>query len=301
MDTLSVPSSSTNLAIVSSYDAFVNYARSIPMLSEEREQQLFAEYQKTESIDAAKEIILSHLRFVVHIANSYRGYGLAMEDVVQEGNIGLMKSVKKFDPNYGVRFASFAVHWVKSEINEFILKNWRLVKVATSKARRKLFFNLRSLKQKLAWLTDEEAANVASELGVEVEDVRAVECNLYQEDKAFDPSYGEADDDSCSYAFGKVLEDHSQSPEKFYFNKQESNTARNALIKAIHELDPRSRDIIESRFLQAPETKINLEELGERYGITAERVRQIENRTVRKLREILAQNGFEDSSCFFNA
>ena len=294
MDITALTSESRQLSQVSSYQAFVNYARSIPMLDEAQEKELLTRFKVEDDLDAAKQLILSHLRFVVHIANSYRGYGLPMEDIVQEGNVGLMKSVKRFDMSYDVRLASFAVYWIKSEIHDYVLKNWRMVKVATTKATKKLFFGLRKFKSKLAWLTEDEVSNVAKELGVNESEVRMVETNLQLSDVYFENTTGEQNQDEYdpSTITSALLSDASQAPDKVHGEQlaQKAQTAQ--LSAALKVLDGRSRDIIESRWLHHEDAQLKLEDLAQRYNISAERVRQIETAAMAKIKKFLNSSSF---------
>ncbi|MAK44515.1 MAG: RNA polymerase sigma factor RpoH [Spongiibacter marinus] len=260
--------------------AYIQAVGSIPVLSVERERELAEELHYRGNLEAARELVMSHLRFVVHIAKSYSGYGLPQADLIQEGNVGLMKAVKRFDPSKGVRLVSFAVHWIKAEIHEYVLRNWRIVKVATTKAQRKLFFNLRSAKKQLAWLSNDEAHAVASDLGVDVTEVRRMEGRLSSVDVGFDAS--DSDDDSSFVAPVHYLEDNSQDPARLLEadNWEESN--HQSLALALDELDERSRDILQSRWLA--ESKATLHELADRYGVSAERIRQLEKAAMKKLK-----------------
>ncbi|MBM7423419.1 RNA polymerase sigma factor RpoH [Spongiibacter marinus] len=260
--------------------AYIQAVGSIPVLSVERERELAEELHYRGNLEAARELVMSHLRFVVHIAKSYSGYGLPQADLIQEGNVGLMKAVKRFDPSKGVRLVSFAVHWIKAEIHEYVLRNWRIVKVATTKAQRKLFFNLRSAKKQLAWLSNDEAHAVASDLGVDVTEVRRMEGRLSSVDVGFDAS--DSDDDSSFVAPVHYLEDNSQDPARLLEadNWEESN--HQSLALALDELDERSRDILQSRWLV--ESKATLHELADRYGVSAERIRQLEKAAMKKLK-----------------
>ena len=260
--------------------AYIQAVGSIPVLSVERERELAEDLHDHGNLEAARELVMSHLRFVVHIAKSYSGYGLPQADLIQEGNIGLMKAVKRFDPSKGVRLVSFAVHWIKAEIHEYVLRNWRIVKVATTKAQRKLFFNLRSAKKQLAWLSNDEAHAVAADLGVDVTEVRRMEGRLSSVDVAFDAS--DSDDDSSYVAPVHYLEDRSQDPAMLLEadNWEESN--HQSLVQALEGLDERSRDILQSRWLT--DNKATLHDLADRYGVSAERIRQLEKAAMKKLK-----------------
>ncbi len=260
--------------------AYIQTVSSIPVLSAERERELAEDLYYNQNLEAARELVLSHLRFVAHIARSYSGYGLPLADLVQEGNLGLMKAVKRFDPTKGVRLVSFAVHWIKAEIHEFILRNWRIVKVATTKAQRKLFFNLRGAKKKLAWLNNEEAKAIAQDLGVEVSDVRQMESRLAAVDVGFDM---DVDDDSPSPAPVQYLEDHSTNPASLLENANWEAASNEKLGEAMAELDERSRDILQARWLNE-DAKQTLHELAARYGVSAERIRQLEQNAMKKLK-----------------
>ena len=269
----------------SDLNAYISAVSSIPVLSVEREQELANDLFYNENLEAARELVMSHLRFVVHIAKSYSGYGLAEADLVQEGNVGLMKAVKRFDPNKGVRLVSFAVHWIKAEIHEFVLRNWRIVKIATTKAQRKLFFNLRGAKKKLAWLSDNEAKAIAADLNVDVKDVYKMEGRLTSSDVGFD---ADVDDDApaAAYAPAYFLEDHSADPAKVLEDADWQKSSESALFSAIKELDERSRDILQSRWLA--DKKATLHDLADRYGVSAERIRQLENNAMKKIRGKMA-------------
>ena len=266
---------------LSSYMQSVN---SIPLLSAEREQELAWDLHQNDNLEAARELVLSHLRFVVHIAKSYTGYGLPLADLVQEGNVGLMKAVKRFDPSRGVRLVSFAVHWIKAEMHEYILRNWRIVKVATTKAQRKLFFNLRSAKSKLAWLTAEETERVAEDLGVDIAEVQRMEGRLTGSDVAFD---ADSDDDENAYAPVHYLEDRSGDPAMQLEIADTEATGKAGLEVAIEHLDDRSRDILMRRWLA--ESKATLHELADEYGVSAERIRQIEKNAMKKIRNMIEE------------
>ncbi len=264
----------------SDLSAYIQTVGSIPVLSAERERALAEDLFYNENLEAARELVMSHLRFVVHIARSYSGYGLHQADLIQEGNVGLMKAVKRFDPTKGVRLVSFAVHWIKAEIHEFILRNWRIVKVATTKAQRKLFFNLRGAKKKLAWLNNEEATAVAKDLGVEVKDVRQMESRLAAVDVGFDV---DVDDDSPSPAPVQYLEDHTSNPAHLLEAADWESDSNEKLALAMAELDERSRDILQARWLNE-DSKETLHELAARYGVSAERIRQLEQNAMKKLK-----------------
>ncbi|MAV74415.1 MAG: RNA polymerase sigma factor RpoH [Halieaceae bacterium MED-G27] len=261
--------------------AYVQTVGAIPMLSQERELELAEKLFYDNCVDSARELVLAHLRFVVHVARTYSGYGLAEADLIQEGNVGLMKAVKRFDPNKGVRLVSFAVHWIKAEMHEYILKNWRIVKVATTKAQRKLFFNLRSHKTSTSWLTEEETLAIANELGVDAHEVTRMEGRLAGRDVAFDmPS--DADEDTAWQAPQHYLEDLSANPESAVESLDTSTHETALLATALDDLDERSRDIVSRRWLTEP--KATLHELAAEYGVSAERIRQLEANAMRKLR-----------------
>jgi len=262
-------------------DAYIQAVASIPMLSQEQEQVLAENLFYHQDVEAARQLVLSHLRFVVHIARSYSGYGLSQADLIQEGNVGLMKAVKRFDPQRGVRLASFAVHWIKAEIHEFILRNWRIVKVATTKAQRRLFFNLRSQKKRLGWLSHEEALQVAENLGVEAHEVREMESRLSGQDMAFDPAASD-DDDSAAYAPAAYLEDSRYDPARRLEDSDWADSSSSHLFEALEKLDSRSRDILQKRWLA--EEKSTLHELAAEYGVSAERIRQLEKNALGKLK-----------------
>lgn len=264
-------------------DSYIRMANQYPILTAERERELAERFYYDEDLDAAKELILSHLRFVVHIARGYLGYGLPLADLIQEGNIGLMKAVKRFNPEVGVRLVSFAVHWVKAEIHEYVLKNWRIVKVATTKSQRKLFFNLRKNKQRLAWFSEEEIQKVADDLGVTVADVREMESRMTGQDMGFDLPVGSDDDDA--YAPSMYIEDDSSNFADDLEDEQYNGRATAQLAYALAQLDERSQDIIKTRWLD--EDKATLHDLAAKYSISAERVRQLENQALRKIKEAI--------------
>ena len=268
-----------------SLESYSSAVRNIPILSKEEEQELAVRLHEHGDLDAAQKLVISHLRFVMHIARSYSGYGLPQADLIQEGNIGLMKAVKRFDPSKGVRLVSFAVYWIRAEIHEFILRNWRIVKVATTKAQRKLFFNLRSAKKRLGWLSQDEANAVADDLGVSRKEVHEMESRLSAHDVGFDEP---ADDDSDNYNPSPVayLQDMSQEPASLAEADDYQQHSEQRLYNALESLDERSRDIMQSRWLA--ENKVTLHELADKYGVSAERIRQLENNAIKKLRNAMA-------------
>ncbi|MGB0733584.1 MAG: RNA polymerase sigma factor RpoH [Pontibacterium sp.] len=265
-------------------DAYVQSVSSIAILSAEEERALAEKLYFDGDVEAARQLVMAHLRFVVHLARSYSGYGLPLGDLIQEGNVGLMKAVRRFDPTVGVRLVSFAVHWIKAEMHEFILRNWRIVKVATTKAQRKLFFNLRSMKKGLGWLNDDEVKAVASDLGVEAKTVREMEGRLAAVDSAFDAPAGD-DDDSVAYAPALYLEDHSADPAQTLENDNWAQTSQQNLMDAMKELDERSQDILVQRWLS--EDKATLHELAAKYQVSAERIRQLEKNAMNKVRKAM--------------
>jgi len=267
-------------------ESYIQAVSSIPVLSAEEERELAERLHYHGDVEAARQLVLSHLRFVIHIARSYSGYGLSQADLIQEGNVGLMKAVKRFNPEYGVRLVSFAVHWIKAEIHEFILRNWRIVKVATTKAQRKLFFNLRSKKKKLAWLTHDELNAVAEELGVEPRVVREMEGRLASQDTAFDGPLDD-DDDNAYQAPAYYLEDRRSDPAVQLENADWSEDANGRLMQALECLDERSQDILRARWLS--ENKATLHELAAKYGVSAERIRQLEKNAMKKIRAQMAE------------
>ena len=266
---------------VGSLDAYVAQVSAIPMLSREDELALARRYRDHDDLDAARDLVLSHLRFVVHIARGYLGYGLPVGDLIQEGNVGLMKAVKRFDPDMGVRLVSFAVHWIRAEIHEFVIRNWRLVRVATTKAQRKLFFNLRRMKKNLAWLSDDEARAVAGELGVEPGEVREMEQRLSSRDLSFDPA-PDADEDEGIVSPSLYLPSAEVDPATAIEKEQWDGTVAESLSAAISTLDERSRAVVRARWLA--EEKRTLQDLADDYGVSAERIRQIESVALKKLR-----------------
>jgi RNA polymerase sigma-32 factor len=263
--------------------AYSQAVSAIPLLSVERERELAEDLYYNGSVEAARELVMAHLRFVVHIAKSYLGYGLPLADLVQEGNVGLMKAVKRYNPEKGVRLVSFAVHWIKAEMHEFILRNWRIVKIATTKSQRKLFFNLRSQKKRLAWLTNDEAHAVARDLNVDVADVRQMEGRLASSDMTFDVG---ADDDDDAVAPIHYLEDRRADPAQQLEESDSEEKSLQHLTLALEQLDPRSRDILGSRWLNE-ESKATLHDLADKYGVSAERIRQLEKNAMNKVKAIL--------------
>jgi RNA polymerase sigma-32 factor len=264
-------------------DQYIHAAFKIPVLSATEERSLALRLQSEGDLDAARELVMSHLRFVVRIARGYSGYGLALGDLVQEGNIGLMKAVKRFDPDAGVRLVSYAVHWVRAEIHEFVLRNWRIVKVATTKSQRKLFFNLRSKKKRLGWLNQEEVNNVAEDLGVKPEVVMEMESRLSGQDIGFDLTAADDDEDSHHFAPAAYLTDESNDPALVAEQSDWSSEATGNLSSAMEQLDERSRTILQERWLT--EDKSTLHELAARYDVSAERIRQLEKNAIGKLKK----------------
>ncbi len=275
--TLSLPS-------VASLDHYIQAVNRIPLLTQEQETALATRFQEQQDLEAARALVLSHLRLVVAIARGYRGYGLAYSDLIQEGNVGLMKAVKRFDPTRGVRLVSFAVHWIRAEIHEFVLRNWRIVKVATTKAQRKLFFNLRSMKPGFGSLGSDEVNAVATALNVRPEDVVEMETRLGGQDVALDPL---SDSDEDNYAPIAYLVGSDDDPGRILEHEEGARNRSEGLAQALASLDPRSRRIIESRWLRE-EDPLTLHQLADEFGISAERVRQVEAQAMKKMRLLMA-------------
>jgi RNA polymerase sigma-32 factor len=271
------------LAPGANLNAYVQAVSAFSVLTVEEEQHLARDLQQNGNLDAARQLVMAHLRFVVHIARSYNGYGLPLGDLIQEGNVGLMKAVKRFDPDKGVRLVSFAVHWIKAEIHEFILRNWRIVKIATTKAQRKLFFNLRGAKKRLGWLSNNEAEAVAQDLGVDVKQVREMEGRLSSYDAGFDA--GEDDEDDSYVAPSHYLEDNRYDPAVRLeaSNWEETNVV--SLESAMEKLDERSRAILQRRWLN--DDKATLHDLAAEYGVSAERIRQLEKNAMNKVKTMM--------------
>ncbi|MCB5161792.1 RNA polymerase sigma factor RpoH [Marinomonas algarum] len=271
-------------------ESYIQAVSRIPILTADEEKTLAERLYYKEDLEAARTLVMSHLRFVVHIAKSYSGYGLAQGDLIQEGNVGLMKAVKRFNPEVGVRLVSFAVHWIKAEIHEFILKNWRIVKVATTKAQRKMFFNLRSAKKTLSWFSNSEVESVASDLGVTPETVRQMEGRLSSSDMAFDAS-ADDDDESAFQAPAQYLEDHRADPATLLENGNWEEDSNQRLELAMADLDERSRNILVQRWLS--DGKSTLHELADEYGVSAERIRQLEKNAMKKIRLAMGDGQFD--------
>lgn len=269
---------------VGSIEAYLHYINQIPMLTQEEELALANRVHNGQDLEAAKRMIMAHLRYVARVAKGYLGYGLPLADLIQEGNIGLMKAVKRFNPQMGVRLVTFAMHWIKAEIHEYILKNWRIVKVATTKAQRKLFFNLRSMKKSLGWMTQQEVGDIAKDLGVKPETVREMEMRLANSDTAFDAH--DSDDDEFNFAPAGYLEDHRYNPADQMEKSDWADQAGDTIYQALDQLDERSQDIIRTRWLD--ENKLTLQDLADKYGVSAERVRQLEKNAMNKLRAAFA-------------
>ncbi|MBO9880967.1 RNA polymerase sigma factor RpoH [Xanthomonas sp. D-109] len=267
-----------------SLDAYIGAVHQIPVLTSDEERALAARYRDQEDLDAARELVHSHLRFVVHVARGYNGYGLPLGDLIQEGNIGLMKAVKRFDPDMGVRLVSFAVHWIRAEMHEYILKNWRIVKVATTKAQRKLFFNLRKSKTRLGWMNAAEVTAVAKDLNVSEREVMEMESRLSGRDIGFDAPSDE-DDDHAPPSPAAYLMANEEDPSQAYERADSEDNQLQLLREGLAELDARSRDIIKRRWLDA-DSKITLQELADEYGVSAERIRQIEANALKKMKAL---------------
>ena len=267
-----------------SFDAYVDRVSHVPVLSREEEQRLARRFRNDDDLDAARQLVLSHLRFVVHIARGYSGYGLPVSDLVQEGNVGLMKAVKRFDPNVGVRLVSFAVHWIRAEIHEYVLRNWRLVRIATTKAQRKLFFNLRRLKTNLSWLSAEETRAVAADLGVPATEVAKMEQRLAAHDLSFDPLPAATEEDD-SYGPAAYLSAPDADPAHQVEEADWDSDSAAQLAAGLKNLDARSRSIVQRRWLAT--RKATLHELAAEYGVSAERIRQIEAAAFARLRGLL--------------
>ena len=264
-------------------ESYINSIHRIGILSPEEEKKLAEDLYYKNDVDAARKLVLAHLRFVVHIAKTYKGYGLSEADLIQEGNIGLMKAVRKFNPEEGVRLISYAVHWIRAEIHEYVLRNWKIVKIATTKAQRKLFFNLRKKKQGLSWLTNSEIEDIADDLGVKPEEVREMEKRMSGIDMSFDPP-SEADEEE-NYSPSSYLPDEESDPQQIVEKEIDSQVNIKYLYTAIKELDERSKGIIFDRWLS--DEKLTLHELAEKYGVSAERIRQIEQNAMKKVKQSL--------------
>ena len=280
--------SSTLLTTIPSggLEGYIQAVNSMPMLSAEEERELAEELQATGSLESARRLVMSHLRFVVHVARGYSGYGLPQADLIQEGTVGLMKAVKRFDPSVGVRLVSFAVHWIKAEIHEYVLRNWRIVKVATTKAQRKLFFNLRKSKKRLGWFSHDEIQTVASALGVSPREVVEMESRMSSQDQAFDLGNDEDEGSSTAYAPVLYLEDKSSDVANLIETSNWEKHAYGRLSNALKALDERSQDIIRARWLD-DDSKITLQELADKYQVSAERVRQLEKNALKKLKDAM--------------
>jgi len=283
-----VPRSPAELALVGpigSFDAYVDAVSRIPVLSREDETDLATRFHRDNDLDAARQLVLSHLRFVVHIARGYNGYGLPLGDLVQEGNVGLMKAVKRFDPAVGVRLVSFAVHWIRAEIHEYVLRNWRLVKIATTKAQRKLFFNLRKYKRSLGWLTADETQAVARDLGVSAAEVTEMERRLASRDLSYDPA-PDADEEDETYSPSAYLPAPDADPAIAVERAEWDDDVTDRVAHAMSQLDARSQAVLRARWMT--DQKATLHELADEYGVSAERIRQIEANAIKKLRKLVA-------------
>ncbi len=265
---------------VHSIESYLQQVNQFPMLTQEEELELANRLQKLNDVAAAKPLILAHLRYVVRVAKGYMGYGLPLADLIQEGNIGLMKAVRRFNPAMGARLVTFAMHWIKAEIHEYILRNWRIVKIATTKAQRKLFFNLRNMKKRLGWMTSQEVNDIAKDLRVKPETVREMELRLASSDAAFD-AYDD-DEDDHHFAPAGYLEDNRFNPAQLSENNDWSEQSNNTIYQALDQLDERSQDIIRARWLN--ENKLTLQDLADKYNVSAERIRQLEKNAMDKLK-----------------
>ena len=282
-----VPRHPAELALVGpigSFDAYVDAVSRIPVLSREDETELATRFHRDNDLDAARELVLSHLRFVVHIARGYNGYGLPLGDLVQEGNVGLMKAVKRFDPAVGVRLVSFAVHWIRAEIHEYVLRNWRLVKIATTKAQRKLFFNLRKYKRSLGWLTADETQAVARDLGVSAAEVTEMERRLASRDLSYDPA-PDTDEEDETYSPSAYLPAPDADPAIAVERAEWDDDVTDKVAHAMSQLDARSQAVLRARWMT--DQKATLHELADEYGVSAERIRQIEANAIKKLRKLV--------------
>lgn len=283
MSNTSLQTLNINLPI-SSLEAYISYVNQLPLLSQAEEFDLANRLQKNNDIEAAKQLVLSHARYVVRVAKGYLGYGLPLNDLIQEGNIGLMKAVRRFDPSMGVRLVTFAVHWIKSEMHEFILRNWRIVKIATTKAQRKLFFNLRSAKKRLGWFTQEEINAVAEDLKVKPEVVREMEMRLNSSDTSFD-AHDHDEDEENALVPSSFLTDHRYNPAQQLENDNWLEESGSNLHTALSQLDERSQDILSARWLN--DDKATLQDLADKYQVSAERIRQLEKIAMQKLKVVL--------------
>ena len=280
LSTMSVP--------IGSLDAYIHSVNQIPMLTAEEEYECAQRFHEEGDVEAARRLVLAHLRYVVRVARGYLGYGLPLNDLIQEGSVGLMKAVKRFDPKMGVRLVSFAVHWIKAEIHEFVLHNWRIVKVATTKAQRKLFFNMRQMKQRLGWLTHEEVGAVAEDLGVSREEVLVMEQRLNAMDASYDASDSDDDEHSFKSAPAGYLHDEKSNP-AYLFEQEDSGTQRREKLHlALERLDERSQEILQQRWL-LDDKAVTLHALADKYGVSAERVRQLEKNAMKKLRQYMEE------------
>ena len=266
-------------------EAYLSSVQNIAILTPEEEKRLAEDLYYRNDLEAARQLVMAHLRFVVHIARGYSGYGLPQADLIQEGNVGLMKAVRKFNPEVGVRLISFAVHWIKSEMHEYIIKNWKIVKVATTKAQRKLFFNLRSQKKELNWLSEDEIKTISEELGVDEKSIKEMESRLSSKDMSFDPP-SEANDDEASFSPSGFLADESKDPAELIEREDSEEYSHELLHKAMSALDPRSKEILIDRWLQ--DQKLTLHELADKYGVSAERIRQIEKAAMEKVKSYIS-------------
>jgi len=266
-------------------EAYLSSVQNIAILTPEEEKRLAEDLYYRNDLEAARQLVMAHLRFVVHIARGYSGYGLPQADLIQEGNVGLMKAVRKFNPEVGVRLISFAVHWIKSEMHEYIIKNWKIVKVATTKAQRKLFFNLRSQKKELNWLSQDEIKTISNELGVDEKSIKEMESRLASSDMSFDPPC-EANDDEASFSPSGFLADESKDPAELIEREDSEEYSHELLHKAMSALDSRSKEILIDRWLQ--DQKLTLHELADKYGVSAERIRQIEKAAMEKVKSYIS-------------
>lgn len=274
---------------VGSLDSYIHRVNQIPMLTQEEEIAYAERFHTEGDLEAARHLVLAHLRYVVRVARGYLGYGLPLNDLIQEGNIGLMKAVKRFDPHMGVRLVSFAVHWIKAEIHEFVLRNWRIVKIATTKAQRKLFFNLRQMKNRLGWFSNEEVDAIAKDLGVSRENVLHMEQRLNAQDASFHALGTDDDQDDAYKAPEYYLFNAGDDPALAYEQEDSGEGDKEKLLYAMEQLDERSQDILRQRWLA--DEKLTLHDLAARYGVSAERIRQLEKNAMKKIRERMANAG----------